>query len=158
MLLFYDDLYWVQVNDGDPRAFDIFRRHYTYRKGRKRDQNRNKKNGNRMVGPGESIVLIGNDGKALFIWKKQKYSQDGHTGINCVVFRNENKEVLSSEILLQAEKIAWARWPGERLFTYVNARKIKSPNPGYCYKVAGWRQIGITKARKLIILEKLYAE
>lgn len=157
--LFDDDLYWVQVNDGDERAFEIFTRHYTFRKWRIRTG----KNGKRMAGPGETIVLLGKDGKALFIWKKQKYSQDDQFGVNCAVFRNENPKTkdnpdgqVSSEILLQAELIAYNRWPQERLFTYVNAGKIKSSNPGYCFKMAGWKQIGISKARKLIILEKLY--
>lgn len=156
MRLFDDALYWVMINDGNETAFAIFQRHYTYRKGRKRDQNKNGKNGKRMAGPGETIVLIGKDHKALFIWKKQKYSQDNQTGINCCVFRNEGN-MLSSEIILQAEQIAWQKWPGERLFTYVNPGKIKSQNPGYCFKQAGWRICGMTSARKLIIMEKHYA-
>lgn len=159
MRLFDDDLYWMQVNDGNEKAFEIFTRHYTFRKWRIRSG----KNGKRMVGPGESIVLLGKDSKALFIWKKQKYSQDGQIGINCAVFRNENPKtkenpdgMLSSGLLAEAELIAWQRWPGERLFTYVNPRKIKSPNPGYCYKINGWLHCGVTKARKYIILEKKY--
>ncbi len=114
---------------------------------------RNGKNGKRIIGPGETILLIGKDNKALFAWKKQKYSQDGQTGVNCCIFRNEGNE-LSSDLILQAEQIAWQRWPGERLFTYVNAGKIKSNNPGACFKKAGWKTCGITKARKLVILEK----
>lgn len=148
--LFQDDLYWVQVNDGNEMAFAIFTRHYTFRKWRPRKG----KNGKRMAGPGETIVLLGKDNKALFIWKKQKYSQDGQTGINCAVFRNENKSNLSSNLILEAEQIAHSKWPGERLFTYVNGRKIESDNPGYCFKMAGWTVCGMTKARKLIIMEK----
>lgn len=150
MRLFDDDLYWTQINDGNETAFKIFTRHYTFRLWRRR----NGKNGKRMAGPGETIVLLGKDGKALFIWKKQKYSQDGQTGINCAVFRNESNH-LSSKLLQEAELIASTRWPGERLFTYVNASKIKSVNPGYCFKMNGWRQIGKSKVKKLIILEKI---
>jgi hypothetical protein len=149
MRLFEDAILWERVNDGDLRAFDLFSRHYTFRKWRIRSG----KNGKRMAGPGETIVLISKDRKALFIWKKQKFSQDGQLGINCAVFRNEG-DVLSSILLDQAEKIAWDKWPGERLFTYVNAGKIKSVNPGYCFKVNGWRQCGISKRQKLVILEK----
>lgn len=162
MRLFEDTLYWVQVNDGNRQAFQLFQRHYSYKKGKKRDLNKHKKNGSRMIGPGETILLLGIDNKAVFAWKKQKYSQDGQTGIHCSIFHNghtkeeieENPSFLSSTLLLQAEQIAWARWPGERLFTYVNAKAIRSVNPGYCYKMAGWCQCGITKARKYIILEK----
>lgn len=85
-----------------------------------------------FVGPGEKMVLLGNDGRALFVWRKYK-SDDGQTGINCAVFRNEG-ERLSSEILLEAESIALLRWPGHRMFTYINPRKIQSQNPGYCFK------------------------
>ena len=45
--------------------------------------------------------------------------------------------------------------PGERMFTYVNPKLIRSANPGYCFKVCGWRICGVTKKRKLIILEKM---
>ena len=148
--LFDDTKHWTRVKDGDETAFQLFSRHYTFRQWRRR----NGLNGKRMAGPGETIVLLSKDQKALFIWKKQKYSQDGQTGINCAVFRNESK-IRSSVLLNEAEEIAQKRWPGERLFTYVNARKIKSVNPGYCFKVNGWRQCGITKAKKLIILEKI---
>lgn len=151
MRLFEDNLYWTRVNDGNHAAFDIFTRHYTFRKWRIR----NGKNGKRMLGPGETIVLLAKDGKALFAWKKQKYSQDGQTGINCSIFRNEGS-LKSSDLILQAEVVAWKRWPGERLFTYVNARKIQSSNPGYCFKCAGWKVCGVSKAKKLIILEKFY--
>jgi hypothetical protein len=75
-------------------------------------------------------------------------------GVNCAVFRNESKLLRSSELILQAEQIAWKKWPGQRLFTFVNAGKVKSTNPGYCYLMAGWRKCGITKSKKLIILEK----
>jgi hypothetical protein len=148
--LFIDGGYWTRVRDGDARVFEIFRRHYTFRQWRRR----NGPNGKRIAGPGETIVLLGIDGKAIFIWKRQLYSQDGQLGVNCVVFRNEGTR-LSSELLAEAEEIARARWPGERLFTYVNPQKVQSRNPGYCFKRNGWRRCGITKARKLHILEKL---
>jgi len=149
MRLFEDDCYWARVRDGNETAFKIFTRHYTFRQWRPRTG----LNGKRMAGPGETIVMISKNNDALFIWKKQKYSQDGQTGINCAVFRNESN-ILSSTLLDAAEQVAWRRWPGERLFTYVNSKKIKSNNPGYCFKINGWQQVGISKAKKLIILEK----
>ena len=60
-------------------------------------------------------------------------------------------------MILAAEQLAWERWPGERFYTYVNARKVVSCNPGYCFLVAGWRRCGITKRNRLVILEKLSA-
>lgn len=72
--------------------------------------------------------------------------------IECGIFRNEG-QVQSSLLLQQAENIAAARWPGERMFTYVDPEQIKSTNPGYCYKVNGWNKCGKSK-KDLIILEK----
>jgi hypothetical protein len=149
MRLFEDDCLWVQINDGDELAFSIFKRHYTFRKWRQR----NGKNGKRFGGPGEQIILISTDHKALFVWRKEVFRKDGQSGICCAVFRNEG-DLLSSKLILQAEQIAMRRWPQERLFTYVNSKKIRSSNPGYCFKKAGWRQCGTSKAKKLIILEK----
>ena len=36
------------------------------------------------------------------------------------------------------DSLAWERWPGERLFTYVDPNKVRSFNPGYCFLRAGW--------------------
>ncbi|MGP2435463.1 hypothetical protein ACTUQ0_14750, partial [Listeria monocytogenes] len=60
---------------------------------------------------------------------------------------------LSSLLIQSAMQMAWQRWPGQRLYTYVNPRKVASANPGYCFKQAGWRLCGITKSRKLLVLE-----
>lgn len=141
----------MRARDGQQKVFEIFSRHYTFRKWRQRKG----KNGKRIVGPGESLILLGKDGKALFVWRKERYKKDGQHGIACAVFRNEGS-LLSSVLLNEAEEWAQKKWPGERMYTYVNARKIKSSNPGYCFKMNGWRQCGISKAKKLIILEKLF--
>lgn len=138
--------FWTQAKDGDPRVKAIFDRHYSRRR------YRDGRNSKLFVGPGEKTVLISLDGKAIFIWRRF-LSRDGQQGINCAVFRNEGSE-LSSVLILSAEQIAWDRWPGQRLYTYVDGSKVQSVNPGYCFKVAGWKRCGITKDRGLLILEK----
>lgn len=149
MRLFEDTCDWVRVSCANPIVFELFSRHYSFRHWRKR----NGVNGRRVSAPGEQLTLLTKCGKALFIWRKEKFRKDGQEGVNCAVFRNESS-VLSSSLILQAENIAWSRWPGERLFTFVDGKKIKSSNPGYCFKRSGWKVCGITKAKKLIILEK----
>lgn len=146
MRLFEDQQPWIQILDGDARARKIFDRHYSrikYKDGRKPKL---------FVGPGEKLVLLSVCGMALFVWRRF-VSDDGQVGVNCAVFRNES-EHKSSFLLDEAEKIAWNKWPGQRLYTYVNPKKIKSSNPGYCFKVNGWQRCGETKVNKLIILEK----
>lgn len=139
-------VYWHRSRDGDDEARSLFDRHYSrirYKDGRKPKL---------FVGPGQKEVLITADGKAMFVWRKF-IDGSGQQGVNCAVFRNEGP-ILSSLLILEAEEIAWARWPGARLYTYVNPKGIKSSNPGACFKHAGWTPCGTTKVNKLIILEK----
>lgn len=136
---------WIEVRDGNVYALDIFKRHYSkyqYKDGRQPKL---------FCGPGYKMVLISKDGNAIFVWRKFR-SMDNQHGVNCAVFRNES-QTRSSEMIKEAVKLAWLKWPGERLYTYVNASKIKSVNPGYCFKVAGWQFTGYTKTRGLHILE-----
>jgi hypothetical protein len=100
-------------------------------------------------------VLLTPDLKALFVWRKFK-DGSGQEGVNCAVFRNEGAG-LASALILEAEEWAWRRWPDERrLYTYVDAKRIRSSNPGYCFIRAGWTRLPYrTKWNKLIVLEKL---
>lgn len=99
------------------------------------------------------MVLLTVDCKALFVWRRSmRPDLAGQSGVCCSIFRNEGVH-LSSELILEAEELAWVRWPGERLFTYINPGAIQSRNPGYCFKVAGWTVCGETR-RGLVILEK----
>lgn len=145
---------WVESRDGDPDGLALFRRHYTYR--RKRDQYRLFEpipNATLFVGPGEKLVLITECKRALFVWRKF-ISADGQKGVNCAVFRNEGAG-RSSDLIREAMRIAWQRWPGERFYTYVNQKRVKSGNPGYCFLMAGWRRVGYTKCNRLLILEAM---
>lgn len=138
---------WFETRDGDEVARTIFDRHYSrihYSDGRQPKL---------FVGPGQKIVMITENSDAVFVWRRFK-DASGQQGINCAVFRNES-DVLSSTLITEAEHIAWARWHGERLYTYVNPRGIRSTNPGACFKKSGWNTCGITKWNKLVILEKL---
>jgi hypothetical protein len=139
--------HWFGVKDGDPAAKALFDQHYSkhhYKDGRRPKL---------FVGPGEKMVLMTPTSDALFVWRKF-ISGVGQEGVNCAVFRNESP-ILSSQLILEAEQLAWLRWPGERLYTFVAADKVKSSNPGYCFKKAGWVRCGITKVNRLLIFEKL---
>ena len=140
---------WYPVRDGDPRASAIYERHYSCVNIKARRRTGDK----RICGPGEKMVLMTQDCRALFVWRKaERPDLAGQQGVYCSVFRNEG-EALSSELVREAEQLAWRRWPGERLYTYINPREIRSTNPGYCFQVAGWRKCGMTQGG-LVILEK----
>ena len=137
---------WIVAKDGDPTARDLFRQHYSYR------PYADGRDPALFVGPGEKLVLLTADANALFVWRRF-ISGDSQQGVNCAVFRNESA-VRSSDLIAEADALADAHWPGERHYTYVNPRKIRSTNPGCCFKAAGWRHCGETKWNRLVILAR----
>ena len=61
-----------------------------------------------------------------------------------MVFRNLGRG-LSSDLIRSALKTTYLEWfkrygelPPERLRTEIGIREVRSVNPGYCYKKAGW--------------------
>lgn len=140
-----DEGYWFHVRDGDERAVALYRRHYSAK-------NRRYWPGRLIGGGSERLLLLTGDGRALWMWRRDRYRRDEQVGVGCAIFRNEGT-VLSSTLVSEACEIAWRRWPGERLFTFVDQRKVRSRNPGYCFKVAGWRECGRTSDEGLVILE-----
>ena len=174
------DGHWLGVHAADPRAVALYRRHYSVRDRLDHDHRRNG-----IVGPSERMILLTVGGDALWAWRlmlppEKRISQmtrpdqrrlrrglsvgqqtssyfGGQVGIMCSVFRNEGP-ILSSILILEAEQLAWQRWPRQRLFTYVWDARIKSVNPGYCFKIAGWQYCGRTADGRLSILEKLPLE
>ncbi len=141
----YDPL-WYLTKDGDACCLALYERHYSahqYKDGRVRKL---------FCGPGEKIVLRTGDGDACFVWRKFK-DNSGQKGINCAVFRNESPH-RSSDLIRQADAVADFCWPGERHYTYVDQKKVRSSNPGFCFVAAGWRKWGVTKVHRLLILER----
>ena len=141
---------WMHMLDGDASCRAIFDRHYSryiYADGRRPKL---------FVGPGEKMVLMQADGTALCVWRKF-ISGDGQQGVNCSIYRNESPRT-ASLMLREAMAEAWRRWPGERLYTYVNPRKVKwtmersRPVFGWCFYKTGWSFCGLTK-QGLHILE-----
>lgn len=131
--LLFDDGSWRRTLDGDREGLALYGRHYSaraYQDGRRRSL---------FVGPGEKLVLVSFDGSALFVWRRF-VDDSGEEGVNCAVFRNEGS-IRSSDLIREADAIAWSRWPGERLYTYVDAGAIRSTNPGYCFLAAGWSHV-----------------
>jgi len=149
---------WIEVSDGDDRIHSIYERHYSSRPYRL--LRRHWKNWKRISPPGEHLILLTTFGDALFVWVKEQIRHDKQEGVNCSVFRNEG-DTLSSELIREADEMAWQKWPQEkRHFTYVDSKKIKSSHPGYCFLRAGWHYVidGISPYRSLkglYLLDKL---
>jgi hypothetical protein len=152
------DGYWIPTHRADPRAFALYRRHYSAKKNfsQRRPGNFN------IVGPAFHIVLLTVDCQALFVWIKNNMERfDRQVGVCCTIFRNETDtpHILSSDLIREADQLADGRWPGERHFTYVDAaetarRRSKHAQPGKCFLEAGWQSVGWNKTGKLVLLEK----
>ena len=101
---------------------------------------------------GRKLVLRDALGEVLWAWifPDPAMRMDGQTGYNCAIFRNESAR-RSSDIILEAERHAIDKWGVGRGYTYVDPKKIRSRNPGYCYKVAGWRRVGVSKSGQILL-------
>ena len=116
---------------------------------------RRKPDSPQFMPPGETVVLVSIDKTAVWGWWRPHpdsglVAMNGRDGWTCSVFANHGGP-LSSELVLDAERaLAALEHDGltagpcgpDGMMTYVWRAKVKSPNPGYCYKVAGWVKIG----------------
>ena len=130
--------HWHVVKDGDSVAKALHSRHYSkykYKDGRDPAL---------FIGPGEKLVLLNEDGTAVWAWRFFTDDYLKRPSLWCSIFRNES-DVLSSLLILEAERVAGCRWPGKSMFTIVDPTKVRSTNPGCCYKKAGWKFYGLTK-------------
>jgi hypothetical protein len=92
-------------------------------------------------------------GDAAFIWLHNTAERFDHQeGICCTLFRNEGP-YRASDLIREAEQLAWVRWPGARLFTYVDARQVPTEVAGYCFRRAGWKRTGKSQTG-LLLFEK----
>lgn len=97
--------------------------------------------------PGETLVLVRED--AVFGWWRPHprsgiRAMNGLDGWTCSIFRNTGP-VHSSTLILAAEARLHATGTvcgPSGLLTYVWDAKVRSQNPGYCFKVAGWHIAG----------------
>ena len=138
---------WRKVTKFDKGACALADRHYS----------RRKIGSLQFMPPGETIVLLSEDERAVFGWwrphpKSGLKAMNGLDGWTCTIFRNESG-LLSSDLILEAE--VWVHDVGpDGLLTYVFDKKVKSSNPGYCFQVAGWRKIGRSKDGRKTLLQK----
>ena len=110
--------------------------------------------------PGQTLVLMTPDLDAVFGWWRPDPSSgivamNGLDGWTCTIFRNTGS-ALSSTLILAAEAELLTRYDcgPDGLLTYVWDAKVKSANPGYCFKVAGWRAIGRSADNRKTLLQK----
>ena len=133
---------WWLSHRADPHGVQLADRHY----------NRQKIGSPQFVPPGSCLVLMTAEHNALWVTSAPIAAYVRHAWAGawvCSLFRNEsNGQYLSSDLVRQA--VAATLWhygepPPLGMVTFVDTRHTHSSNPGYCYKQAGWRQVGTTK-------------
>lgn len=141
---------WQQTGKFNPYGAALADRHYS----------RRKIGSPQFMPPGQTLVLVSPTLDAVFGWWRPHprsgiEAMNGLDGWTCTIFRNESR-FLSSTMILVAEQELLTRYPcgPDGLLTYVADKKIRSTNPGFCFKQAGWRAIGRSADGKKTLLQK----
>jgi hypothetical protein len=129
-----------------------------------------------FTGVGQEIVLVSACGRAVWACVRQKTPMARGTGGSRgrqgatdskaryvwrnMIFRNLGAG-LSSDLIRAATDTTYEQWlrrygelPEERLRTEIGVKEIRSSNPGYCYRMAGWER-GPLKRGKLFLFAPL---
>jgi hypothetical protein len=133
-----------------------------------------------FTGVGQEVVLVTNDGTAVWACVRQRTPSARGTGASRgragapdpaprfiwrnMLFRNLGDGV-SSELIRLALPRTYEEWvarygslPTERLRTEIKIDAVKSSNPGYCYKVAGWVPDRVVRGKLYLWAPEVAAE
>ena len=143
---------WIRVKKCDPRALALADRHYS----------RRQIGAPQFMPPGQTVVLLSPLADALWGWWRPDPASgivalNGLDGWTCTVFRNESL-VLSSDLVLAAEQALREEYGDDcgpdGMLTYVWDAKVRSTNPGFCFKAAGWSVRGRSVDDRKTLLTK----
>ena len=97
---------------------------------------------------GQNLVFVTPDLRAVWVTFRPTPGKatrpDKLDAWECALFRNTGP-LLSSDLIAEAHQLSVALWgtpPPDGFITFVKPECVRSPNPGYCYKMAGWRKRG----------------
>jgi hypothetical protein len=140
---------WEQVKRTDPRGLALYMRHYSYKGRHYLDRPKS------LLPPARSFVLLTPDARAVWgaTFPYPQYVKHAYPGLAVNnLFRNEGT-CLSSSLVKEATALTLAYWPEALgVVSFINARKIRSANPGYCYLCAGYhRQKEKTKSGLIVV-------
>ncbi len=127
---------WQLRDHCDPAALALADRHYSRRRP-----------GSGQVGPpGRKLVLVTPCERAVWIthWPYAHLALDRLDTWRCTLFRNEAPaELRSSDLIRAAMDLTASLWTARPTtvpgwVTWIDPAAVASPNPGYCFKRAGW--------------------
>lgn len=134
-----DGAVWTRRGRFSAAAAALADRHYS----------REKIGSPQVGGPGYAIILVTPDERAVWISKRHdealfegrrsRTTADGFRGYRCAMFRNESGQV-ASDLIRAAVELTEREWglSPHGWMTYVDRTRVRSVNPGYCFKRAGW--------------------
>jgi hypothetical protein len=133
---------WRRADRANPRARVIADRHY----------NRQKPGTPQFAPPGRCLVLLTEDDRALWVtsYPFTEYVQHAWAGafVNSL-FRREGGTELASDLIRSACAATAAEWdpPPLGMVTFIDPAQVRHKrDPGRCYRKAGFRPAGHTKA------------
>lgn len=107
--------------------------------------------GGRTVGPpGRRLGFGAFNGSWGWVshWPNAELTLDGYDAFRCTLFRREPDAPRASDLIrlcLVATERQWGAPPRDGWLTYVKPSAVASANPGYCFKVVGFRFAGRTQ-------------
>lgn len=137
---------WYLSDRADRRALPLADRHY----------NRQKVGSRQFVPPGRCLVLLTEKADALWVtsWPYEEYTKHAWAGawINSM-FRNESREVVSSQLIREAVAVTRWKWEETReMVTFIDRTKVRRKRDwGRCYRRAGFHVAGETKGGLLAL-------
>jgi hypothetical protein len=142
---------WRLSHKFDSQGAALADRHYS----------RRKVGAPQFMPPGDTLVMVADEGAVFGWWRPHPASgiraMNGLDGWTCSIFRNECSSLQSSALILEAEQALAAHGGGcgpDGMLTYVWDRKIRSSNPGCCFKKAGWHRLGRSADDQKTLLTK----
>lgn len=137
---------WMLTHKGDRACRLLADRHYS----------RQNVGAPMFTRPGRNLVLRTAAGDAVWVtWSGIR--DDGLRAWECTIFRNESSH-LSSDLIRSAVAATISEWgqpPPDGIITYVDQSKVRSSNPGFCFLKAGFKRVGRSKKRSLVLLRCL---
>jgi hypothetical protein len=125
---------WQVRNEADPAANALANQHYS----------RQTRNGKHIGPPGRKLTLVTPCERAVWLtfWPYAGMTLDGLDVWRCSIFRNDGAG-LSSTLIRAAMDLTAQLWTARPTaqpgwVTWIDRRYVASPNPGYCFKQAGW--------------------
>jgi hypothetical protein len=170
---------WLLSSSSDPRALAVvdglgrFAAHGPH-------YSRRTPGSKTFTGIGQEVVLLTEDESAVWACVRQRTPQRpgsgssrGRTGktdtiaryvFRNMLFRNLGAQ-LSSVLIRSALAATYVEWskrygapPPERLRTEVDTKRVRSSNPGCCYKLAGWIPDRVVRGKLYLLAPERVAE